>query len=100
MLCELIAGMLMMLLPPQWVEDPIAHAAVRHAAPRVNLSRAIPCPLGCGDFMFARHPRTKLHDSEIEQHTLGDTCKARMELVRKARAECEQFLASKAAAEV
>ena len=88
----------MIVLLPQWVEDPISHSAVRHSTPRVNLSQPVSCPLGCGDFMFAIHPRTNMSKSEIEQHTSGDTCRARMELVRKARAECEQFLETKAAA--
>jgi len=88
------------VLHPQWTEDPIAHAAVKHVGiVRVNSSRAEPCPLGCGEYLFAHYPKTKVPRSEMEEHTQSETCVARMALVHKARAECEQYLARKAAAE-
>lgn len=42
--------------------------------------------------MIAPFPRTKLSENEIKQHTESDLCKARLQVVGKARIEREQFI--------
>ena len=90
-------------LPPsheslQFVEDFASHVASYHATTNIHL-RCIPCPLGCGTVLTPRYNDAKMPQWQLDVHTYGDACKARVLLLEAAKRECEGYVSRRAGAD-
>ena len=79
----------------QFVEDFASHVASYHATTNIHL-RCIPCPLGCGTVLTPRYNDAKMPQWQLDVHTYGDACKARVLLLEAAKRECEGYVSRRA----